>query len=46
MKPKIALIFIDNFGYECVMANGSECYKTPAMDKLAATGVRFEQEHV
>ena len=45
-KPNVVLILIDDFGYECVTANGGESYKTPVMDKLAATGVRFEQVHV
>ena len=45
-KPNVVLILIDDFGYECVAANGGESYKTPVMDKLAATGVRFEQVHV
>jgi arylsulfatase A len=42
-KPNVVLILIDDFGYECVTANGGESYKTPVMDNLAATGVRFEQ---
>jgi arylsulfatase A len=45
-KPNVVLILIDDFGYECVTANGGESYKTPVMDKLASTGVRFEQCHV
>ena len=45
-KPNVVLILIDDFGYECVTANGGESYKTPVMDNLAATGVRFEQCHV
>lgn len=45
-KPNVVLILIDDFGYECVAANGGESYKTPVMDKLAASGVRFEQCHV
>ena len=45
-KPNVVLILIDDFGYECVTANGGESYKTPVMDRLAATGVRFEQVHV
>lgn len=45
IKPNIVLILIDDFGYECVTSNGGESYKTPVMDKLAATGVRFEQCH-
>lgn len=45
-KPNIVLIMADDFGYECVTANGGESYKTPVLDKLAANGVRFEQCHV
>ncbi len=45
-KPNVVLILIDDFGYECVTADGGESYKTPVMDLLAATGVRFEQVHV
>ena len=45
-KPNVVLILIDDFGYECVTANGGESYRTPVMDRLAATGVRFEQCHV
>jgi len=45
-KPNVVLILIDDFGYECVTANGGQSYKTPVMDQLAATGVRFEQCHV
>ncbi|MSU47770.1 MAG: arylsulfatase [Opitutus sp.] len=44
-RPNVVLILIDDFGYECVTANGGESYRTPVMDKLAATGVRFEQCH-
>ncbi len=45
-KPNVVLILIDDFGYECVTADGGESYHTPVMDKLAATGVLFEQCHV
>lgn len=45
-KPNVVFILIDDFGYECVTADGGESYKTPVMDGLAATGVRFEQCHV
>ena len=37
---------VDDFGYECVTANGGESYQTPNLDRLAATGMRFEQCHV
>src|SRR3954464_9607331 len=45
-KPNVVLILIDDFGFECVTADGGESYRTPVMDRLAATGVRFEQCHV
>ena len=45
-KPNVVLIMVDDFGYECITANGGESYKTPNVDKLAATGVRFENCHV
>ncbi len=45
-KPNVILIMADDFGYECVTANGGESYQTPNLDKLAAAGVRFENCHV
>jgi arylsulfatase A len=45
-RPNIVLIMVDDFGYECVTANGGESYRTPVLDQLAATGVRFEHCHV
>ena len=45
-RPNVILIMVDDFGYECVTANGGESYQTPNIDKLAATGVRFENCHV
>lgn len=45
-KPNVVLILADDFGYECVTANGGQSYQTPNLDRLAATGVRFEQCHV
>ena len=45
-QPNIILIMVDDFGYECVTANGGESYQTPNIDKLAASGVRFENCHV
>ncbi|MEI8234893.1 MAG: sulfatase-like hydrolase/transferase [Verrucomicrobiota bacterium] len=40
-KPNIILILVDDLGYECMGANGGESYKTPALDKMAQTGIRF-----
>ncbi len=44
--PNVILIMVDDFGYECVTANGGESYQTPHLDKLAASGVRFDNCHV
>jgi len=41
-RPNIVLIMADDMGFECVSANGAESYKTPHLDKLAETGMRFE----
>lgn len=45
-KPNIVLIMADDFGYECVTANGGQSYETPNLDRLAAEGMRFENCHV
>ena len=45
-RPNIILIMADDFGYECVTANGGQSYQTPHLDRLAAAGMRFEQCHV
>lgn len=45
-KPNIVLILADDFGYECVTANGGQSYRTPNLDNLASRGVRFEHCHV
>lgn len=45
-KPNIILIMADDFGYECVTANGGQSYQTPHLDRLAGAGMRFEQCHV
>ncbi|UCF13972.1 MAG: sulfatase-like hydrolase/transferase [Phycisphaerales bacterium] len=41
-KPNIILIMADDIGYECFGCYGSKFYKTPVLDELARTGVRFE----
>lgn len=41
-KPNIVLIMADDMGYECVAADGGAPYKTPVLDRLAETGMRFE----
>lgn len=40
-KPNLILILADDLGYETIGANGGTSYRTPALDKLAATGARF-----
>jgi arylsulfatase A len=45
-KPNVIVILADDFGYECVGANGGQSYATPNLDKLAGGGVRFTQCHV
>jgi arylsulfatase A len=44
-RPNVILIMADDFGYECVTANGGESYQTPHLDRLAASGMRFEHCH-
>ncbi|MBI5757739.1 MAG: sulfatase-like hydrolase/transferase [Planctomycetales bacterium] len=44
--PNLILIMADDFGFECVTANGGQSYQTPNLDKLAATGMRFEHCYV
>lgn len=41
-RPNIVLIMADDMGYECIGANGCLDYQTPFIDRLAATGLRFE----
>lgn len=45
-RPNLVLIMADDFGYECVTANGGQSYQTPNLDRLAATGMRFENCYV
>lgn len=40
-KPNLILILADDLGFETIGANGGTSYKTPNLDKLASTGIRF-----
>ncbi len=40
-RPNIVLIMADDLGYECLGANGGTSYRTPVLDRLAKTGMRF-----
>ena len=42
-KPNFIVILIDDMGWRDIGANGSQTYKTPNIDKLAAQGMRFTQ---
>ncbi len=44
--PNVVLIMVDDFGFECVGANGCTDYQTPALDRLAAEGMRFAHCYV
>lgn len=45
-RPNLILILADDLGYETIGANGGTSYATPALDRLAAGGVRFEHCYV
>jgi len=45
-QPNVVLIMADDFGYECIGANGCESYATPNLDRLAETGIRFTHCYV
>ena len=40
-RPNVILIMADDLGYETLECNGGTSYKTPVLDSLARTGVRF-----
>jgi arylsulfatase A len=40
-SPNIILILADDLGYEGLSCYGSASYETPHLDRLAATGIRF-----
>ncbi len=44
-QPNIVLIMADDFGYECLSANGGRSYNTPRLDTMAQTGLRFTHCH-
>lgn len=44
-SPNIILLMADDLGYECLSSNGGSPYRTPELDRLAATGVRFRHCH-
>ena len=44
-RPNIVLIMADDLGYECLGSYGGESYRTPRLDALADTGVRFSHAY-
>src|SRR5688500_15586426 len=45
-QPNVILIMADDLGFETLTCNGGESYQTPELDRLAATGMRFEHCYV
>jgi arylsulfatase A-like enzyme len=44
-RPNILLIMCDDLGRECVECYGGRSYKTPNLNRLADSGVRFEHAY-
>ena len=44
-KPNVIMIMSDDLGVEAIGCYGGESYRTPNLDRLAATGVRFTNAH-
>jgi arylsulfatase A len=42
-KPNIVLIMLDDLGLEAIRSYGGESYETPRIDRLAESGIRFDQ---
>ena len=45
-RPNILFILVDDLGKEWISAYGAEDIKTPNIDRLAATGMKFENAYV
>ncbi len=44
-RPNIIFIVVDDCGYADLGCTGQTCYATPALDRLAAEGIRFTQAY-
>ncbi|WP_303317218.1 sulfatase-like hydrolase/transferase [Flavivirga abyssicola] len=44
-QPNIILIMADDLGFECIESYGSTSYKTPNINKLAETGIQFNNAY-
>lgn len=40
-RPNVIVIMADDLGYECLNCYGGTSYRTPRLDRMAASGVRF-----
>jgi arylsulfatase A len=40
-RPNVLLIMADDLGFECLGSYGGKSYRTPALDRMAADGMRF-----
>lgn len=44
-KPNVVLIMADDLGYECLGCYGGTSYRTPNLDRMAQSGVRFSHAY-
>jgi len=44
-RPNVLLVMADDLGFETLNCNGGTSYKTPHLDRLAASGVRFSHAY-
>jgi arylsulfatase A len=44
-RPNIVVMMADDLGMECLSCYGSKAYRTPNIDALAASGIRFSHAH-
>src|SRR5262245_9027120 len=45
-RCNVVLILADDLGYETIGVNGGTSYKTPVLDQLASSGMRFDHCYV
>ena len=44
-RPNLIMMMADDIGYENLSCYGSKVYQTPNIDRLAASGIRFNHAH-
>ena len=45
LRPNVVLFVVDDLGWSDLTCYGSKFYRTPAIDRLAADGMRFTQAY-